>query len=135
MRPTASEQNTTVPARDEVFASEGQREERPAGSFLPLDPEDPLFHEGLVALLEDSLSLFWRARDRVLEKLEHRDPNNGHDDWEWRKILDTYPLPRLLQFMASDSPRAVRLRRSSPFVEVMSEEERAKLRELVERVH
>ena len=102
---------------------------------LPLDPEDPFFHQGLLALLGENLSLIKRARQRVLQKLEHRHPNNGHDDWEWRKILDTYPLPKLLHFLESDSPRALRLRKSSPFAEVLSEEEKAKLKELVVRVH
>ena len=76
-----------------------------------------------------------RAREKVLEKLEYREPGNGHDLWEWRKVFDTYPLPRLLHFLESDSPRAVRLRRSSPFPEVMSEGERERLGELIERVH
>jgi len=86
-------------------------------------------------MLEEDLSLIRRARERVAEKLEHRHPNNGHDDWEWRKILDTYPLPRLLSFLESDSPRAVRLRESSPFPEVISEREKERMGQLVERVH
>jgi len=106
-----------------------------SGFHLRLDPEDPVFHEGLLALLGENLSLIKRAREKVLEKLEHRHPNNGHDDWEWRKILDTYPLPKLLHFLESESPRAVRLRKSSPFAEVLSEEEKARLGALVERVH
>jgi len=100
-----------------------------------LDPGSPEFHDGLVALLEENLSLIIRARKKVLEKVEHRHPNNGHDDWEWRKILDTYPLPKLLHFLESNSPRAQRLRKSSPFPEVMSEDEKKRLKELVERVH
>jgi DNA-binding MarR family transcriptional regulator len=100
-----------------------------------LDPESPLFNDALVSLLEEDLSLIKRAREKVLEKLEHRHPGNGHDDWEWRKILDTYPLPRLLSFLESDSPRAVRLRKSSPFAEVMSDRERERMGELVERVN
>jgi len=100
-----------------------------------LDPESSEFNDALVSLLEQDLSLIKRAREKVLEKLENRHPGNGHDDWEWRKVLDTYPLPRLLHFLESDSPRALRLRRSSPFPEVMSERERERLGELIERTH
>jgi DNA-binding Lrp family transcriptional regulator len=107
----------------------------PSANPVELDPESPEFQDGLVALLEENLSLINRAREKILEKLEHRHPNNGHDDWEWRKILDTYPLPRLLHFLESNSPRAQRLRKSSPFPEVMSEREKARLSQLVERVH
>jgi hypothetical protein len=99
------------------------------------DPESPEFHDGLVALLKENLSLFNRAREKLLEDLEHRHPNNGHDHWEWRKILDTYPLPRLLHFLESNSPRAQRLRKSSPFSDVLSEQEKKRLSELLERVH
>lgn len=100
-----------------------------------VDPASPDFQFALVSLLEEDLSLIRRARKRVLEKLEHRHPGNGHDLWEWRKILDTYPLPRLLHFLESESPRAQRLRESSPFPEVMSDEEKERLGRLLERVH
>jgi hypothetical protein len=100
-----------------------------------LDPVSSEFQLALVSMLEEDLSLIRRAMEKVSEKLEHRHPGNGHDDWEWRKILDTYPLPRLLSFLGSDSPRATRLRKSSPFPEVMSEQEKERLGRLVERVH
>ena len=99
------------------------------------DPESSTFNDALVSMLEEDLSLIKRAREKVREKLENRHPGNGHDDWEWRKVLDTYPLPRLLHFLESESPRAVRLRKTSPFPEVMSEKERARLGELIERTH
>ena len=100
-----------------------------------LDVESPEFHGALASLLEEELSLIQRARRRVLEELENRHPGNGHDLWEWRKVLETYPVPRLLHFLESESPRAQRLRKSSPFPAVMSEKERERLEELVERVH
>lgn len=116
------------------------RGRRPKASSTPkphrdLDPEAPHFNDALVSMLEEDLSLIKRAREKIREKLENRHPGNGHDDWEWRKILDTYPLPRLLHFLESESPRAVRLRKTSPFPEVMSERERERLGELIERIH
>jgi len=102
---------------------------------LDLDPTSPEFHEALVTLLAEDLSLINRAREKVLDKLEHRHPGNGHDLWEWRKIFDTYPLPRLLHFLESDSPRAIRLRKSSPFPDVITDHERERIGELVDRVH
>jgi hypothetical protein len=102
---------------------------------LDLDPANPRIHSALATLLEEELSLLRRARQRVLDKLKDRHPGNGHDLWEWRKVLETYPLPRLLHFMESTSPLAMRLRKSSPFVEVISEREKARLGELMERVH
>jgi hypothetical protein len=100
-----------------------------------VEPSSPEFHSALVSLLEEDLSLIRRAREKVLEKLEERQAGNGHDLWEWRKILDTYSLPKLLHFLESRSPRAARLRKSSPFPEVMSDEERERLGGYVDRVH
>lgn len=100
-----------------------------------LDAKSPEFHGALASLLEEELSLIQRARRKVLEELKNRQPGNGHDLWEWRKVLETYPVPRLLHFLESESPRAQRLRKSSPFPAVMSEKERERLKELVERVH
>ncbi len=107
----------------------------PSKSSGDVDPESPEFNGALVSLLEEDLSLLKRAREKVLEKLRNRSSGNGHDLWEWRKVFDTYSLPRLLHFLESESPRAVRLRQSSPFPEVMSERERARLGELIERPH
>jgi DNA-binding transcriptional ArsR family regulator len=100
-----------------------------------LNSSSPEFHGALVSLLEEDLSLIRRARENVLKKLKDREPGNGHDLWEWRKVLDTYPLPRLLHFLESDSPRALRLRKSSPFPDVMSEGERERLGGYMERMH
>jgi DNA-binding MarR family transcriptional regulator len=116
----------------DVDTSEDNGPSTPARELSPGSPE---FHGALVALLEEELSLIRRARENVLEKLEQRDPGNGHDLWEWRKILDTYPLPRLLHFLESESPRALRLRKCSPFAEVISDRERQRLSELAQRVH
>ena len=110
----------------------GKHLSKPNGKVNPKSPE---FHGALLSLLEEDLSLLKRAREKVMEKLENRLPGNGHDLWEWRKVFDTYPLPRLLHFLESESPRAVRLRQSSPFPEVMSERERERLGELIERPH
>jgi len=118
----------------------GNGEPKPNGNrtsspTLDLDPKSPEFHGALVTLLVEDLSLINRAREKVLEKLANRHPGNGHDDWEWRKIFDTYPLPKLLHFLESDSPRAVRLRKSSPFPDVITDKERERIGELVGRVH
>lgn len=100
-----------------------------------IDPESPAFHGALASLLAEELSLIRRAREKVLEKLEERRGPSGHDLWEWRKVLDTYPVPRLLNFLESTSPRAQRLRRSSPFPEVVSDREKERMAELAERMH
>ncbi|MGD8362416.1 MAG: MarR family transcriptional regulator [Gemmatimonadota bacterium] len=95
-----------------------------------LNPESPEFSGALVALLEEDLSVLRRARENVKGRLRENRNGNGFDLWEWQKILDTFSLPRLLSFLGSESPRAVRLRECSPFPAVLSEEERTRLAEL-----
>jgi hypothetical protein len=100
-----------------------------------LDPDSPAFQGALVSLLSEELSLIKRAREKILENLERRSGKTRQDLWEWRKVLDTYPVPRLLHFLESESPRAKRLRRTSPFPEVISDREKERLAELAERIH
>jgi hypothetical protein len=100
-----------------------------------LNPRSPEFAGALASILNENFSLLRRARAYLDDQLSNRHDGNGHDFWEWRKILDTYPLPRLLNFLQSTSPRAMRLRQCSPFAAVLTDEERAKMGELVETMH
>jgi hypothetical protein len=98
-----------------------------------LNPRSTEFACALASLVNEDLSLLLRARSHLDALLAARHDGNGHDLWEWRKILDTYPLPRLLSFLESSSPRAVRLRQCSPFPAVLTEEEQARLGGKLER--
>jgi hypothetical protein len=109
---------------------EKSRGESPFSGGGKLNPKSPEFSEALVALLEENLSVLRRARENVRGRLGQSQNGNSHDLWEWQKILDTFSFPKLLHFLESDSPRAVRLRESSPFPAILSEEEKARLAEL-----
>lgn len=98
-----------------------------------LNPASPEFSGALVALLEENLSVLRRARENVRGKLRAGANGDGPELWEWQKILDTFSVPKLLHFLESDSPRAIRLRKCSPFPAVLSDEEKARLESLVDR--
>lgn len=98
-----------------------------------LNPASQEFNAGLVALLEENLSVLKRARNHVRARLDEGANGTSPDLWEWQKILDTFSIPRLLHLLASESPRAARLRKCSPFPAVLSEEERTRLSELAGR--
>jgi hypothetical protein len=100
-----------------------------------VNPRSQEFAGALASLLNEDFSLLHRARTHLDEQLAGRRDGNGHDFWEWRKILDTYPLPRLLSFLSSSSPRAARLRQCSPFPAVLTEEERDRIRRILETAH
>jgi len=105
----------------------------PFSSRSRLNPRSSVFSEALVALLEENLSVLRRARENVRGRLQDSPNGHSHDLWEWQKILDTFSLPRLLNFLESDTPRAERLRETSPFPAVLSEEEKERLAELAGR--
>ena len=52
---------------------------------------------------------------------------------EWRGLLRTMSVARLRRFLVSDDERAVRLRQSSPFLPVLSDSDRSKLRKRLAR--
>jgi hypothetical protein len=43
---------------------------------------------------------------------------------EWRRILDSTPLPEVVALLRSSSDEAARLRQSSPFAGLLTTEER-----------
>ena len=56
----------------------------------------------------------------------------SHDLREWHTILSKYSRHRLRDFLVSDTPRAQRLRQSSPFFAVLSADERDEVLALLE---
>jgi len=70
-------------------------------------------------------SLMAVVRSQLDHKLQiHRDSGCREVALEWKEILDTWPLERVLSFIQEDSERANRLRQSTPFIGILSPEER-----------
>ncbi|HPF98491.1 MAG TPA: winged helix-turn-helix domain-containing protein [Kiritimatiellia bacterium] len=102
-------------------------------SHRDLDERSSAWSKALVSAIEDDPSLIRRAR-AYLDRLLKNDQGTAQRDLsEWRKILELYPRRRLLRFMESSTPRACRLRQSSPFLAVLSNAERARLQDLQRR--
>jgi predicted transcriptional regulator/succinate dehydrogenase flavin-adding protein (antitoxin of CptAB toxin-antitoxin module) len=83
----------------------------------------------LAGLLEKDASLVRRAKDHIDRLLEEEQGPAANDLLEWRSILDTYSIRRLVRFITSTSERANRLRQSTPFYAVLSATEREQLNE------
>ena len=96
-------------------------------SHRDLDKRSCDWSRSLVSLIEDDPSLIRRARTHLDLLLKQDQGTANHDLSEWRKILELYPRRRLLRFLESSTPRACRLRQSSPFLAVLSTDERARL--------
>ena len=98
-------------------------------SHRDLDERASDWSKALVSLIRNDPSLVRRARAYLDRLLKHDQGTANHDLNEWRKIMELYPRHRLLRFLESSMPRACRLRQSSPFLAVLSSEERASLQD------
>ena len=86
----------------------------------------------IAAMLEQTPSLLKRAIRHLDLLLQEEQGPSAHDLSEWRDILAHYSIQRIKEFLASETPRATRLRRSSPFFAVLTAEERETLMEMLE---
>lgn len=83
--------------------------------------------QSLAAAVEKDTSLIRRAKDHIDRLLKEDQGAAAGDIMEWRNILDTYSIQRLVRFITSSSERAKRLRQSNPFFAILNTDERAKL--------
>ncbi|MGM0668779.1 MAG: hypothetical protein ACQET1_03620 [Gemmatimonadota bacterium] len=83
--------------------------------------------ETIARLLDQDPSIIKRAQ-KHLERLLTEDHGPAtHDLREWEDILKQYSPRRIREFLVSETPRAERLRQSSPFFAVLTAEERDEL--------
>lgn len=92
-----------------------------------IDERSRALASAIVAHLRADPTLVGRAVE-TLDRWE-RMPNRGGSATdplcqEWRAILTTMPFDALLDFLVSSEEKATRLRESSPFVGILSPEER-----------
>jgi hypothetical protein len=89
-----------------------------------IDRRSLALHEAVAAKLEAQPQLIDIAR-RNLERWLTVNPAAALV--EWRRILDSAPLPDVLALLRSSSEEAVRLRQSSPFAGLLTPEERGRI--------
>jgi len=85
------------------------------------------YSQAIVKILDHDSSLIKRAARYLEFQLEDDHGSASHDLREWQDILSRYSPQRIKDFLVSDTPRAIRLRQSSPFFAVLNEEERGRV--------
>ena len=88
---------------------------------LWIDQRSLALHEAVAAKLEAHPELLDVARQN-LERWLQKNPATAVR--EWRRILDSTPLPEVVALLRSSSDEAARLRQSSPFAGLLTTEER-----------
>lgn len=89
-----------------------------------IDERSLALHEAVAARLEADPALVDRAVANLRRWLETR----AEPAWlEWQRVLDTSSLPELLALLRSRHDEAARLRQSSPFAGLLTQEERQRV--------
>jgi len=124
------------PDGDAVFLVDAEPPEEPRPRRRPRTHEEA--DAGALALAEaiaDLLRADPSLRTRALHHLDRlaREPQGtaAAEIDEWRQLLRTYSPERLRRLLVSGSSRARRLRQSSPFLAVLSSDERNRLTTLL----
>jgi predicted transcriptional regulator len=91
------------------------------------DSQLKLMSRKLADIIRQDVSIVRRAKDHIDSLLMEDQGTATGDLMEWRNILDTFSIQRLVRFVMSSSERAKRLRQSNPFFAVLDTDERSKL--------
>lgn len=91
------------------------------------DARTARYSEEIAKMIDRDPSLIKRASRYLDFLLEDEQGAAAHDLREWKELLGTHSPQRLKEFLVADSPRAIRLRQSSPFFAVLSPAERDQL--------
>ena len=90
------------------------------------------YSQAIVIILDRDPSLIKRASRYLEFQLEDDHGSASHDLREWQDILNRYSVQRIKDFLVSETPRAKRLRQSSPFFAALNDEERDRITGTVE---
>lgn len=88
--------------------------------------------QAVAELVRRDPSLAKRALQHVERLLREGQGTANADLAEWKQLLEAYSVERLADLLVARSPRADRLRRSSPFLAVLTRDQRDWLREKTE---
>lgn len=86
------------------------------------------FGRAIADRLADDPTLLERAKRFIDRRIHQASVTEREELREWALLLQSMSLPRLREFLVSDSERAERLRQTLPFVEVLTSEERDEIR-------
>jgi len=91
------------------------------------DEKASKFSVAIAEILDSDPSLIKRASRYLEFLLEDNQGTASHDLREWQDILTHYSTQRIKDFLVAETPRAKRLRQSSPFFAALDHRERDKV--------
>jgi hypothetical protein len=89
-----------------------------------IDQRSLALDKAIVRKLLAEPALLQRAKDNLQRWIQQRRPAVPQVLVEWQEILETWPFEKIIELLSSSEQEACRLRQSSPFCGILSEEER-----------
>lgn len=93
-----------------------------------LDRQALEYGRAIADRLADDPTLLERAQRFIDRRIDKASGTERDELREWALLLESMSLPRLREFLVSESERAQRLRQTLPFLEVLTDEERNAVR-------
>lgn len=120
---------------DPIFFAEG-RPKTPGREIKHADLDRQSLEAGKAwgKLLKKYPEIISRAVEHLENRIPESDIGTGKELQEWKHLLESMSVQRLVKFLCSDSERATRLRQSNPFWQVITQEERSKFDQILSKL-
>ena len=89
--------------------------------------------KALGQLLLENAELIPRTLTQLNKRIEESNSGTGRELKEWKHLLESMSLRRIVKFLESDSDRSARLRQSNPFWIALTRKERERLHQLISK--
>jgi len=91
-----------------------------------IDARSRELHQIIAGKIRQNPALIRQVKETLARWLQAMDESERSRDFlvEWRRLLEEQPLGQVLDFIASETEEACRLRQSTPFVGLLTEPER-----------
>lgn len=98
-----------------------------ARSHSWIDQRSLALDKAIAAKLRAQPELLLRAKDTLQNWLRQRQPTVPQVMLEWQEILTTWSFEKILALLTSSEQEPTRLRQSSPFCGILTQQERMKI--------
>jgi hypothetical protein len=115
-----------------IFFAEGYRSSAGSKTHGDLDAQSLQAGKALGKLLTTYPEIVARTIRHLESRISETDSGVKGELTEWKQLLESASLQRLIKLLVSEGERATRMRQSNPFWQVLTEGERQKLVEVME---
>ncbi|REL24511.1 ArsR family transcriptional regulator [Rhodohalobacter sp. SW132] len=117
---------------DPIFFAEGRRGTTGLTTHAELDLQSLQAGKAWAKLIKIYPEIIRRTIRHLEKQVSETESGVKGELTEWKHLLESASLQRLAKFLESEDEKAVRLRQSTPFWQIITEDEREKLQSIIE---